>query len=296
MSSKEDSTVTRVIDTIDFHINVARWIGLICFVVALCAVFIPLYKDRVYNEYGDYLGGVAGTILSFGTMAFLYLTYQLQRKEILLQQNLLEKERSERADESKANAKDELRQKMDSRFFRILKLHNDTVSAMDITSPNNVISQGRDCFRTMVRQLTEKVSSLKKESLANAINNGNAWNGIDEREVGNIAVERICTQYPNDIDIYLKSIIGVCRHLDIMNKAGIDLVEYSPIFRSQLSVNELLMIYYISKSDSGMKTKIQTLASGYSTGLGLNIDLEEKDLIYLSFTSREMKDFGFPTL
>jgi hypothetical protein len=79
-----------------------------------------------YSDYGDWVGGVSGSIVSVAAMFFVYMTYLIQRKQIVLQQHEISKKEN---DQKLASLED--------RYFSTISLHNEIVRNLDLRSKDD---------------------------------------------------------------------------------------------------------------------------------------------------------------
>lgn len=102
---------------------------------------------------------------------------------------------------------------------------------------------------------------------------------IAERETAIIFIAEIYNDHKNDLDVYLKSVVSICRHLAKIENSSLDVNEYIQIFRSQFSVAELNILYYLQIPNSTRKTPLQEQIASYVQRFGLTLDITPNDLI-----------------
>lgn len=100
------------------------------------------------GQVGDFIGGFVGTIISAAGFLFLYLTLKEQRNATKDQRRAFEKERFE------------------NRFFELLKLYRDNVSAMSIELTDETTTQitkieGNKAMKFIYHQIMEARDEIK---------------------------------------------------------------------------------------------------------------------------------------
>lgn len=238
------------LDEIDNRIAWSKGIGIGLGVIGILLAFYPqIFLDIqqiCFNEYGDYVGGVSGTILSLGAMSFLYMTFQMQRRQVVMQQWEIDRQRAEkRVGDRKAEI-----QKAEDWFFSLLTLHNDTVRSLDLrsTKTGNVTHVGKDCFKSMHRKLVKLVTEENsKLLLLNPHDILKQQPFILFDGIVRIYKKDIYVNYENDLDTYFKSLGAILRHVNKFEKElKVDIYPYVETLRSQLSTFELIIIYYFT--------------------------------------------------
>ncbi|MGP1609758.1 MAG: putative phage abortive infection protein, partial [Burkholderiales bacterium] len=129
-------------------------IALVVFVVVVWAAsgfLIYNYAGAERGIFGDMFGAVNALFSGLAFVGFLY-TILLQRADLKLQKHEHDLGRAEMAAqrEQMVRQNDTLRlQSFENTFFQLLRLQNDIVNTIDLTSTETgvVMVKGRDCFR-----------------------------------------------------------------------------------------------------------------------------------------------------
>lgn len=120
--------------------NILAWIsvvfGLIILIVGLDFLFAD---EKDFNEVGDFIGGVAGSLWALAGLFFIYIAFLGQKIEIKYQQEDLELTRDE-LKETKEVFKQQAQimsgQQLDNTFFNLLDNHRKLVDSFGFQSKN----------------------------------------------------------------------------------------------------------------------------------------------------------------
>jgi hypothetical protein len=227
-----------------------------------------------YYDVGQYISGVSGSILSLATMAFVYMTFQIQKKQIVMQQGQIESQK-------KDNAENEKRLKisaLDDWFFKLFQLHNETVRMFDIRgkTDSSVKSAGKDCFKVIYNSLVR--ASVDKRPQGHVVNTPQLPALQDVVEVFR---NNVYPEFEGDLDSYFKSIGAVLRQVWKIedSKLSIDISMYCETIRSQLSTFELVIIYYFCHIDDRHLSAIQQANKRLINTYGIMRDMPNDKLI-----------------
>jgi hypothetical protein len=141
-------------------------LGLLIFFCAfLCFVTpsIDPFKIGVnkFAEFGDFIGGVVGSLWALVGVILLYLTLKSQQDSVKKQEASLKKQQ-----------KSIDKNQFENTFFSLLSNYNEIVKAMDLhgEKEEKEIANGRDCFSKILKepkilelQLKDKDITVKKE-------------------------------------------------------------------------------------------------------------------------------------
>lgn len=117
------------------------WLEIIGSIIALiCLYYVVTFLNNLFNElyinsrttecheiygyFGSYVGGVLGTIIGFITLFFVYITYTSQKKELILQRQLI------------------AQQQFESTFFNMLNVHRELKNSLKLNKENNLFNGG----------------------------------------------------------------------------------------------------------------------------------------------------------
>jgi len=212
-------------------------------IVTIHALVLNLSNLRSLEDlsnFGQYLGGTSGILISLIVAIAALLAYSEQRKQIQLFEH--------------ANHK----QSVENTFFQLLKYHEEIVKNMDVSeiSPNKPPHhfQGRNAFKalysmfndyyfkeTMVvsirNDLTEPVTDAKKQKIKNVINK--AYIEFDK-------------DYQPHLGFYFRNMYYIITLIDrdkILNDPEKNF--YIKMLRAHLSTFEILLLFYVSLSERG---------------------------------------------
>ena len=192
------------------------------------------------SEIGDTLAGIAGAL------AFLWIivTVLLQSQELKEQREELKRNR----EESEIMNQSLRLQIFESTFFSLLKTHNDIVNSIDLVKQNasgvQLTTTGRDCFNTFYNRLRSKYDQYK-------------CNGDEEGL--EIAYTFFWTRHQGELGHYFRFLY---RAFKILDESEITEDYHIKLLRSQLSDQEMLLLFYNCVSLHGKKFK--TLAEKFA--------------------------------
>lgn len=199
--------------------------------------------QEVWGQFGDYLGGVLNPMLGFLTLLALLVTITLQSRELRLSTEELKKSAS-----ALQSQNDTLkRQSFESTFFQLLRLHNDIVTAMDVTAKHSSIeTRGRDCFGVFVKELRGEITQAQATS--NAQLAGDAYLGFYRRR-------------QRDLGHYFRLLYHIVKFVDRSDVANKKF--YTNLVRAQLSSDELKLLFFNCLSPLGNE-KFKKLIERYA--------------------------------
>lgn len=96
----------------------------------------------ITGQFGDFIGGVVGTIISAAGFIFLYLTFKEQRESFA-------------------------KERFESKFFELIKLHRDNVSELKYTEGSDAtksLTEGRKVFRIIFHEFLECLKEVRNFS------------------------------------------------------------------------------------------------------------------------------------
>lgn len=205
-------------------------------------------NDGKFGTFGDFVGGVLGSIWSLCGVILFYLALKEQRKdfrnnnkallkqiealemqgqEFKLQRNEMELARTVSREQSKIIRS----QRLDATYFSLIGLYKKTISELDLKD------SGGNYFKSL------KASIQEERSLEN-----------DPKEKHCSIKSRYSDEYftrTEELSHYFKTVYRVIKIVDEAEISEIEKFRYIKIMRSQLSENELLALYYNSHSDFG---------------------------------------------
>ncbi|MDX2049474.1 MAG: putative phage abortive infection protein [Chitinophagaceae bacterium] len=189
-------------------------------------------KTTNWGEFGDYLGGVLGTIFSFLSVVLIYITYKSQSKGFQLQQfettffNLLQVYRLSV-------------ERLHERRLHDLSNEYDRLIGASYYSPSNL--ESKDFFDALYFVLDKRYKKVLEESHESGV-----YEGIDS----------FFKDYYYMIGHYIRNFISI---IEFVDKHKIENKEfYISILRDAATIDELRLIFYATiwkKSEDGKRWK-----------------------------------------
>ncbi|WBX76237.1 hypothetical protein PG911_16665 [Tenacibaculum ovolyticum] len=179
--------------------------------------------NDISAKFGDFIGGVVGTIFSLSGILLLFKTLNLQRKELTESRNVF------------------IKQQFDNTFFELLKLHKTNLSQFE----------DYDLLRNKLTGV--EYLNYERDKLQN--NFINKKNINKNRKLGIENFELTYSQKGHNFSMYFRTLYRIYCHIiesDITEK---DKVNYSKILRAQISEPELFFIRYNAMSESGTNSR-----------------------------------------
>jgi len=192
-------------------------------------------KYKALGQWGDFSGGLLNPVLTFITFLAVLLTIWLQRQELSLSRNEMVRSANalERQDESLK------RQSFENTFFEMLRLHNSIVDSIDlINNETGQITRGRDAFNVFYTRLTK----IYRANFERA--NGR----YNKREVAELAYFIFWKDARTELGHYFRFLFNFFRFIE---KSNIEDPFYAKLLRSQISDQELLILFYNNISEGG---------------------------------------------
>ncbi|MBK8511686.1 MAG: hypothetical protein IPL56_05440 [Saprospiraceae bacterium] len=152
-----------------------KWIFYVLLAGGVLGIAILIYKiyrlgnlnfDKlsydVIGVVGDFVGGFIGTLFTIATIILVWLTYQSQKQELQLNQELIKEQNYE---SSFFKLIDLLKSIVENMDLRIMKRKYQTKDKDHFTLELDHVVYGRDCFQNLTNTC---ISHAKKMSLAEA--------------------------------------------------------------------------------------------------------------------------------
>ena len=255
------------------------WIGLILIVLGVVVFIIfrswefnlTLNEEKV-GQFGDFIGGVVGSIFAFVGVILYYVALTEQKKDIEINRKALETQveaLNQQIKEFKAQTKEMqdtrtvyeeqtnlYRQQTNYYQQQVKELKNQTKvnSLQQFNSEfysllNVFISIKKDCEEPI-----SKILGILKDKLltkADTICNRHSF-----------LIEEYTKQYYNNtssLSVYFKTFYRLLKMIENSNIEPEPKQRYAKTLRSQLSDNELLFLYYDYCSDLGEKVRVLSI-------------------------------------
>lgn len=228
---------------------------LVCLNIIIHLLGIPFGALNA-GTFGDFLGGVLNPILAFLTFIGLIFTIIIQRKELHLAR--IEYRKSA---EALANQSDSAKeQNIDNTFFNLINLHNNITNELVVTVIED--SSGKLYMKKPVGKLIEERAFTGRETftvIRKLISKDSISGKLLKRNYDKFQVQR-----NNVVSHYFRNLYQI---LNYISSSGLDEKQqrkYARIVRSQLSSDELIILYFNCLSPHVDSGKFLTLISKYS--------------------------------
>ncbi|MEX0308289.1 MAG: putative phage abortive infection protein [Ruegeria sp.] len=198
-------------------------VGEVCNWAGACETKWQYLQSASPNEIGDTLAGFAGTL----AFIWIVVTVWLQAEE-------LQEQRLEFATMNSTMSE----QLFETTFFEIISTLNDLVNSIDLHNvQNGQTTSGRDCFSVFYTRLNKRFRKLQTQSHPKALE---------------IAYNKFWLDYQAELGHYFRFLYRAF----LLLKENPSAKEYHvKLLRSQLSDQELLLIFYNCVTENGSKFK-----------------------------------------
>lgn len=227
-------------DKIEKKLKLISYIALIFIAIIFTLYFwtfppsLEFSRDReTWAGFGDYIGGILSPILAF--IALIALLYSIYIQSVELKHSASQLENSAKA----LTQQNELikKQRTEASFFQLLNLYNEIVQQFYINYEDAnyrfTEARNRQCIDYLAMQL--KIQRDKSQSKL-----GN----VDRQKLLNEAYAEFNLSHGSLLGHYFRTIIVI---LEFIDKSELSVNErnlYVDILRSQLSRNELMLLFY----------------------------------------------------
>jgi hypothetical protein len=254
-------------------------VGIIVFIIATI-VFISkgyvseeIFKSEESSHLGDFISGVAGSLWALVGVLLLFLTLNLQRKELKAQREELEMTREELKGQKEAldeANKFASRQQFDNQFFQMLSLHNQIKSSLRTKAFDIGFSETEFKDIGFFHFVSQEISDQNEHI--------SGWDELNKKvyDIQNLvsSFETIYFRRKAELGHYFRNLFHLIRIVDESScLTSEDKVQYIKLIRSQLSQYELVLISYNGLTSRG--EKIKSYIEKYR--LLKNIDFELQD-------------------
>lgn len=170
------------------------------------------------SEMGDTLAGL------FSALAFIWIivTVFMQSRELNEQRKEFETMNATMAD-----------QLFETTFFQIIGTLNEIVSSIDLVDKEGRVTTGRDCFSVFYTRFNKNFRKLQEQ------------NHPKDLEV---AYHRFWIEHQSELGHYFRFLF---RAFHLLREKGKTNTYHAKLLRSQLSDQELLLVFYNSLSEQG---------------------------------------------
>jgi len=177
---------------------------------------------------GDFFAGVLNPLLTFLTFIGVLATLILQKMELTLTRDEIERSADALEEQSRALKS----QTFESTFFEMLSVHNSIVNSIDLfKEENSQTTTGRDCFRIFYTRLTKIYR--KHEERRHPKHSA--------QEILSLSYHEFWKENQLELGHYFHFLYNFMRMIDNNDDAK---SYHMKLLRSQLSDQELLLLYY----------------------------------------------------
>lgn len=145
MKQNTDTQVSNINNKITVFRRLAWLSVIIGFIAFLIGIYLLICKNQDFNEVGDFVGGISGSLWALSGLFFIYIAFLGQKIEIKYQQEdlaLTRKELEESREVFKAQAEIMNIQQIDNTFFNLLENHRKTIESISaIQTKNNGLTK-----------------------------------------------------------------------------------------------------------------------------------------------------------
>ncbi len=270
--------------------RILSFIGLL--MIVLGAIFFIVFGDWEFSftlseekvgQFGDFVGGVVGTILAFVGVILYYIALTEQRKDININRITLltqVKALDQQIEEFKAQTEElqetrKVYEEQTNLYREQTNYYQQQVKELKIQTKTSSLQHFNSEFYSLLNvfiNIKNKCESLINNILETLHKNRQHYK--DEEICNNLSW--IIKEYTNlyydnskSLSIYFKTLYRLLKMIDDSIIESDHKQRYAKTLRSQLSENELLIIYYDYYSVLGEKVKI--LANKYKLLKHLNL-------------------------
>jgi len=257
------------------YFAVGLWLLLIvASAITIGVITVGYYRVKDFQAlgtWGDFAGGLLNPILTFITFLAVILTLWLQRQELSLTRD--EMARSANALEQQAQTLKH--QSFEKTFFEMLGFHNSIVDSIDLlNAQNGRVTKGRDTFNVFYNRFSMIYNrQLQKSKIQE--------DGHSILKITKLSYSLFWKETENELGHYFRFLFNFFRFIE---KSDIKDSFYPKLLRSQLSNQELLILFYNNITDKG--SPFQKYADMYELFDNLPVErLLEK--IHADFANKE---------
>ena len=245
-------------------------------ILALCGLLLFIWNfsyspdqnvdSEKIAQFGDYFGGIIGSIWSLAGVILFYVALQEQRKDIDINRNALEKQIEEfelqRGELSETRRVFEEQsqtlkvQRFENTFFQLLNLHHEIVNNLQLQFPyDNDEYTKREVFKRSVNKLIHYFNNYETEYKYNSETHRSeivVRHNLDDLDVVYKLINKQYNYFYFEdtnqlLSHYYRSIYHIFKFIyktDLIDKDQKQF--YATLLRAQLSSDELFLILYNS--------------------------------------------------
>jgi hypothetical protein len=223
------------------------WLGIILILLGtvlfiwndtIFVTYSTIQADKV-GQFGDFVGGIIGSIWALAGVILFYVALTEQRKEfkltreVFLDQSEIYKKQSETLE----------LQQFESTYFNMLQLHHQIVGSIDYDDYNDITKKtktvtSRDCFKGFYDQLNKSLQSKVEQT-------------TDTVKAVNESYSKVYASYQSDLGPYFRNLYNILKFIKRKQPGDKNDRFYSNLLRAQLSNFELKLLFYHCLSELG---------------------------------------------
>ncbi|MED3508024.1 putative phage abortive infection protein [Bacillus velezensis] len=202
---------------------------IIPFAILICTNNLSLKGIDGLGTFGDFFGGTTVGLFNLSSILLVLTAVIMQRKE-------LEQTRREFVKTNETLTK----QQFDNTFFNMINLHNEIVRTL-----NDNGTSGKELLGNIEGEISYWVESIDLDLHE------------DEYAIELLitSYERAYKNYDNILGHYLRNLYRIVKFIDEAKLSKKEKKNYIGILRAQLTIDELLIIFYNALSIRGMNFK-----------------------------------------
>ncbi len=204
-------------------------------------------ESKIFADFGNFIIGSVGVFWSLAGVFLFYGTLRLQREELTRQRK--EFERSIKvAEDSLAIAMNQSTtsklQQFDNTFFNLLNQHNEIVNSLKAQDPaKRGYVTGRECFKYLYESIYDEAVR---------------WGSVGNTPNRNLSIQETLEVYQEHwrkeefwVGHYFRNLYNLVRYVDRSDMEFPKKKVYTNIIRAQLTIYELLLLFYNCLSPQG---------------------------------------------
>lgn len=211
---------------------------IIAVILTVSVIAYGFYNAATYKElgtWGDFVGGLLNPLLTFITFIAVLLTLWLQRQEL----GFTRDEMVRSADALERQDRTLQKQSFENTFFEMLRLHNSIVESIDLVNPETgAVTKGRDAFNVFYTRLNKIYRDNDRKLKQNN----------STLKIAELSYYTFWNDTKTELGHYFRFLFNFFRFIE---NSDVKDDFYPKLLRSQLSDQELLILFYNNVSEQG---------------------------------------------
>ena len=239
--------------------------GILLIILSSVSIFFPdfnifgfsISNSQFLGAFGEYIGGLVGSIWSLAGIILFYEALRFQRSELKLQREELKSQREEIMEQTNQYILQNqtlMTRRLEETFFQLISMHNEITSSLKIPTDsklniytNNAQITGRYCFQYYYKYF----QSIYSENI-----DLTGITSVEETELRKLIKESLklfYNDFQEDLGHYFRNLINIMTYIEKSKLT--DKKFYLNILHSLLTNYELLLLFYYCLSDYGKEMK-----------------------------------------